>query len=227
MSAQKLLDRLEQNYLKLNTLEGKAQFQAQMEGAGYEAAANVKLIMPDSLFTKFEAMFGFDVGTFSCNRKKFALHIPMQKVLYTGQLDSIDLAKFFQIQVTYDELMEGFTGIPRIQSGEFAPLAIDNNQYLMMSRSATGTHRYWIDATQFVVTQYQFHDLNGTLQITKVFSNFKKYDDILLPKTIQISRPVQKQMFSLFYHDRKVNQPIDRNNFKIRGIPRNTRHIRL
>lgn len=227
MSAEKLRDRLEQNYLKLITLEGKAQFQAQMEGAGYEAAANVKLIMPDSLFTKFEAMFGFDVGTFSCNRKKFALYIPMQKVLYTGRLDSIDLARFFQIQITYDELMEGFTGIPRIQSGEFAPLTIENNQYLMTSRTTAGIHRYWIDATQFIVTQYQFHDLNGTLQITKNFSNFKKYNDILLPKTIQIARPAQRQMFSLFYHERKVNQPIDGNNFKIRGVPKNTRHIRL
>lgn len=227
MNAEKLRDRLEQNYLKLNSLEGKAQFQAQMEGAGYEAAANVKLILPDSLIAKFEAMFGFDVGTFSCNRKKFALYVPMQKVLYTGRLDSIDLAKFFQIQVTFDELMEGFTGIPRIQPGEFAPLAIDNNQYLMTSRNAAGTHRYWIDATQFVVTQYEFHDLNGTVQITKNFSNFKKYSDILLPKTIQIARPGQRQMFSLYYHERKVNQPIDRDNFKIRGIPKNTRHIRL
>jgi len=227
MTVDKIKDRLEQNYLKLNTLEGKGQFQAQMPGNGYEASVSTKLIMPDSLFAKFEIIFGLDIGTFTSNRKKFALYIPMKKLLYTGETDSVDLATFFQVNVNFNELIEAFTGVPKIDLGDTTALKISGDEYLLTSRTASGAHQYWIHPARFVVTKYQFYDLAGTLQVVKSFSRFQKFDEIYLPKSIRIEKPVQKQMFSLFYTQRQINEMIDKKSFKIRGIPRTVRHIKL
>lgn len=226
MTIDELRDRIEQNHLAFQTLQGKGTISSQMPGMANEASISVKIIMPDSLVLKVEAMFGIDVGTFSSNRSKFALYSPMQKVLYTGRLDSLDLAKFFQVDITYDELMEALIGTPKIETGEMSPLELKDNKYLLTSVTEAGVHRYRIHPTKFVVEKYQFFDRQGTLQIIKEFSRFEKFNKIYLPKVIQIQKPVKQQVFALYYTQRKLNKPISKKAFKIR-VPKKTRHIRF
>ncbi|MCI0516160.1 DUF4292 domain-containing protein [candidate division KSB1 bacterium] len=226
MSVEDIHDRLEQNYLRLATLNGKARIQAQLQDQGYEATTHIQMLMPDSLFFKVEAFLGLDVGTFFSNRKQFALYSPFQKVLYTGHLDSLDLAQFFQVDLTYDELLEACTGIPRIKMGKTTPLKKDDAQIQFSTQEAQGMHQYWIDPVKFVVTKYQFWDAQGVLQVTTNFSRFQKIDNLFLPKSIQIYKPVPRQVFSLYYEERVINQPLNKKDFKIQ-VPPKTRIIKL
>jgi len=226
MSTNELRDRIERNHLAFNTLSGKGKIMAQMADQAQEASVDIKIIMPDSLYLKVEAIFGIDVGTFSCNRSKFALYSPMQKVLYTGLLDSLELSKFFQVDITYEELLEAVIGTPKIQPGKMAPLKIQNNQYLLTSTTDAGVHQYWIHPEQFVVNKYQFFDREGALQIVKEFSRFEKYGSVYLPRVIQIHKPTASQVFAFYYDHRQLNKAIDKRIFKIK-VPPQTRHIRL
>jgi hypothetical protein len=226
MTAVELRDRVERNYLGLTTLQGSSRIQIQMPGMGTEATTQVKIILPDSLLLKIEAIFGIDVGSFSSNRKKFALYSPMQKVLYTGHQDSLDLSQFFQVNITYQELIEAFMGTPKIQLGKNSEIKIDQNQYLLSVVTDDGVHRYWIHPQKFVVTESKFFNSGGVLQTVKLFSKFSKYGNSYLPKIVQIQKPAEQQIFSLFYDSRELNKPIDRELFKLR-VPPKTRHIRL
>jgi len=225
MNAVELRDRVERNYLGLSTLQGSSRIQIQMPGLGTEATTQVKIILPDSLLLKVEAIFGIDVGSFTSNRKKFALYSPMQKVLYTGQQDSLDLSLFFQVNITYQELIEAFMGTPKIQLGKTSQVKMDQNQYLLSSVTEEGVHRYWIHPEKFVVTEYKFFDLTGALQTVKLFSKFSRFGNSYLPKIVRIQKPAEQQIFSLFYDSRELNKPIDRELFKLR-VPPKTRHVR-
>lgn len=225
MNAVELRDRVERNYLGLSTLQGNSRIQIQMPGLGTEATTQVKIILPDSLLLKVEAIFGIDVGSFTSNRKKFALYAPMQKVLYTGHQDSLDLSLFFQVNITYQELIDAFMGTPKIQLGKTSQVKLDQNQYLLSSVTDEGVHRYWIHPEKFVVTEYKFFDLTGALQTVKLFSKFTKYGNSYLPKIVQIQKPEAQQIFSLFYDSRELNKPVDRSAFKLR-VPPKTRHVR-
>lgn len=227
MTAVELRDRVERNYLGLTSLQGRSRIQIQMPGMGSEASTEVKIILPDSLYLKVEAIFGIDVGSFSSNRKKFALYSPMQKVLYTGRQDSLDLSQFFQVNITYQELIEAFMGTPKIRLGEkTSPIKIDKKQYLLTSLTEEGVHRYWIHPKKFVVTEYKFFDRRGTLQMVKSFSKFSKYGRRYLPKIVRVQKPEKQQIFSLYYNSRELNKSIDKKVFKLR-VPPKTRHIRL
>ena len=227
MTVEELRDRIERNHLAFRTLVGRGKISAQMPGAVQEASVDLKIIMPDSLYLKVEAIFGIDVGTFVANKTKFALHSPMQKVLYTGNLSSLDLSRFFQVDISYQELFEAAIGTPKLEIGKAAPLKIQDNQYVLNIVNHTGLHRYRVHPVDFVITRYQYYDSLGTLQIVKEFSKFEKYGNVRLPKVILIQKIAQKQVFALFYSSRKLNTPIDPKTFKIRVPPKSTRHIRL
>ena len=226
ISIGELKERLERNFLGLETLRGRARIQIQTPEMAYEAFSEVKIQMPDSLFLKVEVIFGIDVGQFFGNRKSFALYSPQANVFYDGMMDSLDLGKFFQIDLTYDDLLEAFTGTPKIIIGKMTPLAVDNGRFKLNSVTHEGLHRYWIDPEKLVITKYQFYDRTGTLQIEKHFKRFKKYGDIYLPKSIQIRRPALKQYFSLYYTSQKTNKTVSPEEFEI-NVPENCKRINL
>lgn len=229
MTVMDIRDRIERNYLGISTLQGNGTISAQMPGVNQEASVEVQIIMPDSVSLKVEAIFGIDIGKFISNGRTFALYSPIQKTIYTGALDSLDLSRFFQVNLQYEELMESLVGTPGIAAGQMAPLAVQDNKYLLKIRTSEGVHQYFVDPGKYVITQYKYIDNANQVQIIKNFSRFEKYDNRYLPKLIQIARPMEKQAFSFYYRTRKLNKPIDRKVFKLRArdIPKNTRHIKI
>lgn len=226
ISIWELKEGIERNALGLETLRGNARIQVQMEDMAYEASSEIKIRMPDSLYLKIEVIFGIDVGLFFGNRKQFAIYSPQNNIFYTGSMDSLDLAKFFQIDLTYNDLLEAFTGTPYITPGKIKPITVDNGRFKLNILTKKGLHRYWVHPEKLVITKYQFYDRKGKLQIEKHFKRFKKYGDVYLPKSIQIHKPVQKQYFSLFYTYQKTNKKLSPNEFKIE-VPENCKCINL
>ena len=226
VTLRELKEGVDRNYLGLETLRGNARMQVQMENMAYEANTEVKIQMPDSLHLKLEVMLGIDIGLFFGNRERFKLYSPQENILYSGSLDSVDLAKFFQIDLTYDDLLEAFTGTPKIIPGKTKPVTIDDGKYKLITLTEEGLHRYWIDPEKFVVTRYQFFNRKGSLRMEKEFKRFKKYDDIYLPRIIQIKKPHLKQYFNLFYTNHNVNKKVLTREFEI-STPQNCKWIKL
>ncbi|MBN1351619.1 DUF4292 domain-containing protein [candidate division KSB1 bacterium] len=226
INPRELKDSVDRNFLNLQTLRGRARLQIQMKDFAYEANSEVKIRMPDSLFLKIEVIFGIDVGFFFGNREQFALYSPQDNIFYTGSIDSLDLSKFFQIDLTYDDLLEAFAGTPVIVPGKTTKIALDDGNYKLSSVTQNGLHRYWIDPDKSVIKKYQFYDRTGTLQIEKHYRRFKKYKDIYLPQIIQIKKPAKNQYFSLFYTSHEVNKNISPDEFQM-NVPENARWIKL
>ncbi|MDZ7261202.1 MAG: DUF4292 domain-containing protein [candidate division KSB1 bacterium] len=226
ITLQEIKARVESNFLELEGLKGKAQVTIEMPGAAYNAFSTVTLKMPDSLLIKIEVIFGIDVGCFFADRKNFSIYSPFQNKIYNGALDSLDLSRFFQIELNYDDLLEIFSGVPRISEGNSYHLSIDNGRYVLLTQADHGVRKYWIDPKKFVITNYQLFDSKGTLLLTKEFHQFKKEAGVFLPRSIKVERPGAKERFTLFYTDRQTNAKIASEDFQLK-VPHNAEKIKL
>ncbi|MCK5739773.1 DUF4292 domain-containing protein [bacterium] len=227
LTAEDIWDRVEQNSLKINTLKCSGNLQVQMPGTGYTAKGSVQVIMPNLIYLKVEAtLFGLDVGTFTSNGKRFALYAPQQKAVYLGDVATVNLSTFFQINLSYDEFKEAITGQARIPEGVFKSLAVDNDQFLVIFDDFDGTHKYWVDPVKMVVTEYQLVNEDGLVELSKKFMRYQKIGDVFFPKMVNLQRIQDQQIFSFFFENIKLNEDVSKEMFKVK-VPKGTRPIRL
>ena len=227
LTAEDIWDRIEQNSLKINTLKCSGNLQVQMPGTGYTAKGSIRAIMPNLIYLKVEAtLFGLDIGTFTSNGKRFALYAPQQKAVYLGDVATVNLANFFQINLSYDELKEAVTGQVHIPEGVFKPLTVDNDQYLITYDDFDGTHKYWVDPFKMVVTEYQLLNEKGAVELSKKFARYQKIGDIFFPKMVNLQRIQDQQIFSFFFENIEINKDVSKKIFKVK-VPKGTRPIRL
>jgi hypothetical protein len=110
LSPREVYLRVAENYRHLQTFRGVGRLTVESPQVNFSAAANILAVKPDSIFVKAEAVLGIDAGFFFADRHGFASFSPLENVYYYGATRNINELIFFEMELTYDEMMSAMIG---------------------------------------------------------------------------------------------------------------------
>lgn len=208
--------RVLENFKKLRTFEGSAQVIIEIPGEGHRGYSTVYINFPDSVFVKTEAILGIDIGSLFLDHRYFGAYAPRDNTLYYGEIESLELSDFLQVEIKTGELHEVLTGLTQITLDRDSKLSIDDNQYFLTSRWADGEVRYWVDPEEFVVTRSEHLDAEGREVLVKEFRRLRKRDGVVLPQLIKVTRPQARERITLYYRQQNINDRIAPSKFALK-----------
>ena len=246
---EELYERVMENYRRLQTFRGEGPLTIESPQARLMAPAQILVLKPDSIFIKVEAALGIDAGFFFADRRQFATFSPLENLYFFGETQKVHELTFFQMDLTYDEMMSGLVGaaLPYIDStftitregeeyrleGKRQPrqteaLPVNGmTQYAAAAIDSTAWRvTYWINAARGVVVKAEERDANGELYARQDFKRFRQVRGIWLPQLIQMQRPALKERLTIFYNHITLNNKIAASEFVIR-VPQNAKRVDL
>jgi hypothetical protein len=208
--------KVESNFDRLNTFQGQARLIIEFAGSGYDGYALVYLIRPDSLFVKTEAILGIDVGALFLDHRYFAAYAPRENVLYYGEREILRLHDFLDVEIETDELYEALTGMVQVEVNATSQLKYDGNQILLLTAHEGGLNKYWISPKHYLVTRSEHYDETGNVVLRKELTRVRKNNGLVLPQTIKVTRPGDRERITVVYRKQTLNRKIDASAFKMK-----------
>jgi outer membrane lipoprotein-sorting protein len=226
ISIPQIRHRIEQNYLKFQTLKAKARISIESPQMSFTANATVFLKKPDTLKIQISAGFGLGFGAVFVDSKQFLLYNSFENVVYSGCPDSIELPAFLPVDVKLDDLLQFFSGLQLLKTFKHEVLAIDQNKFLVTGSDEIGALKFWIDPKKFVMTQNLIIDSTNKTILQLDYQKFYKHQGVQLPKTIRLYQPERKTRVTIFFVDLDINAQFKETDFFIK-IPENAERVAL
>jgi hypothetical protein len=163
---------------------------------------------PDSLYLRIEGPFGIKVGSALVTRDSMRFYSALENRLYIGSSDVSNLRRILRFEITYDDLMNMISGgsFLRTDQGEPDSTVIEEDLTGYCYDSAEGTRRYFVDENRNL-RRIQFFNDQQQMTLDQSFSDHQTTDGIVIPFTIRLIRPQERQLFSLRFYSLQVNQP--------------------
>lgn len=226
ITIRQIREKVNQNFIKLSTIKGKARIIAEMPGMGFTALSQMVLKMPDQLKIEIKAGFGMGVGSIRLDSDKFIVYSAMENRVYYGNRDSSNISRFFQINLDFKELLDILTGSPLFSDADNTELTIDDDKYLIIVPAEDHVKKYWIDPKKYVITDFHIYDKNDALTLKHELRTFRKSHDIYLPKLIRVTHPQGNERVTIMFEERKINEKLDNDDFFIK-IPESAERVKL
>jgi len=204
------------NYKRLKTLDGWAKLTVQSPIQSFTADIHIRLKNPDSLYLKIEAAFGIDVGLFFADRQKYLIYSPMQNLCYTGSVDSLYKAPLFDIEISYDKLLQVFAGTELPVKIYDQRIEKNENSVILYGRTDSLFYKYTLETRYGLVKELQIRDAKNELLALHEFSRFSRINGVVLPQTIKVKRPKTREAISLFYTRLKINKKFKQDDFSVK-----------
>jgi len=210
---------------KIRSVTGYGSVSVESPELAQSGSFELELRKPDSVFVKIEGPFGISVGSALITRNNFVLYNSYQNQVITGPVNATNLRRIFRITLTFDELLNLFTGGSFLASDESQAEAVtvEDNQYILLYRSAAGSRRYWIDPATLLITRVQHLDQKGKLYVEERYEKFRTLGGASLPRFIRVIHHASRRAIGVMFSSLAINTagaPL------IVEIPKNAEQIR-
>lgn len=224
-----IITRVEKNMNKLRSLRGWAHVTLESSQNPFDGYSEVFLKLPDSLAVKFKARLGISAAFLSLNRSFFWVYYPNQNELYWGNPNKSVIEEILDVNFTFEELMEVFTGLPTFANEDMnllSDLILEKDKFIFVFEDEQGVRRYWVDLRNGAIIRVECLDSSGIVYLVKEFRQFKKERGVLVPRLIRITKPIDQERLTVFYQRRGINKKLSAKNFQLK-IPANAKIIEI
>lgn len=218
---------IEQNNDELISLSGRAQVVVESPHQSFSGEAVVKMLKPDSLYVRIEALLGMDVGVLAADRRRFVIFAPTEKTAYFGgSTDTLRLAALLGFDMAFDQLMRVVSGTASIERLHQAAVRTDDDNLMVTGRARQMHYEYTVNSQFGAVTRLVLRDPNGAIVRVEEYKQFMRRGNVRLPRYIRLMRPAQKESLTLYYQQIAVNVPLQPSDFSVK-LPTDVIKVRL
>jgi len=224
LSSTEVHDVVLSNQFRLKNATGEGTISVETPTMAQSGSFTLFLRKPDSLLVNLQGPFGIKIGSALLTRKDFWFYSSLQNRLFTGETNAKNLFHVLHVNLTFDDLLNLFTGGVFQQEDLGTPdqTGVEDNQYTLLYQSKTGSHKYYIDPQSLLITKMQNLDEEGKLLFEQRFLNFQTIDSTQVPFNIRIIQPKERRMVSVVYSDLELN----RQNLEFTfSYPRNAQRV--
>ena len=195
------------NRERVQSLSGSGSISVETPDMAQSGSFEVFLHKPDSVLVKIEGPFGIQVGSALLTRSGFLFYNSLQNQLVTGPVNAANMNRIFRVNLTFDELLNLFTGGNFLPADEKTPdsLVIDDNQFVLSYGDASGSRRYWIDPATLLIAKIQLTDTKGKLVLEERFERFRDVGDASLPRHIRITQHQARRVVAVAFSSLDIN----------------------
>lgn len=204
--------RINQNSSLIETLEasGNISFDSpEQSGSGW---LELRIKKPDTVFVKIEGPFGISIVNALIARDKFIYYNAQENKAITGPSTNINIGAILRIKITFDELINGFTGGFSFENNteDSAGAESENRMYVIQSISDLGYQKFFVDPSFFTIQKYNFLDRNNSPVVEVLYSNYEEEPAagkiVNFPTTIRIKNPSKNQSVYVDYVNKQINK---------------------
>jgi hypothetical protein len=214
VSFNELLDYIQIEEGRLNTLEASCRISVDSEEFSGNFFANVYYIKEDSLLLSVSGPFGVQAGTLFIGKERFIFYNQMSNKFYNGSVTDFEDKNLFQFPLKMRELMNIFAAKENLPSMKIEDYKIDDGLYFINAKNRNQNFKIWIDNSTGRITKLSQHKDDQTLFVRE-YGDFMSSGNSHFPRKITMVKPEQKQAVSVYYTHLSINEEIDRDNFII------------
>jgi outer membrane lipoprotein-sorting protein len=176
------------NRERVQSLIGSGTITVETPEMAQSGSFELMLHKPDSILVKIQGPFGIHVGAALLTRTGFVFYNTLQNQLITGSVNAANLNRIFRVNLTFDELLNLFTGGSFVTGDDNNPdsLVVEDNQFVLAYGNSDGVRRYWIDPSTLLISKIQRTDARGNLVLEERFEKFRDLGDASLPRQIRV-----------------------------------------
>jgi outer membrane lipoprotein-sorting protein len=178
------------------------------ENAG-SASFDISLRKPDSLLVAFEGPFGIDVGTLFLSRQLFVMYNSMENRVISGVPTARAIRSVVPFDMTYDQILNAFTGAFPIAEGGIMPLSytVNDEQFRLVFACGSDSCCYWVDPADLLVRRYERHDSTGQVVMEATSSGTIEDGSVRMPRRITVSFPEERRRVTIHFSRAQLNPP--------------------
>ncbi|MDI6802629.1 MAG: DUF4292 domain-containing protein [Bacteroidota bacterium] len=183
-----------------------------IETPEFSNSANFKLSIkkPDSLRIELAGPFGISVGTLMMSRQNFVFFNGIENRSVKGKTDSNLLRSIINMPITFDEILDIFTGSYFYSATDYANAEMNTNEdyYLIRNNHESTVKEIWIDRKKLNVTKLLNIGKDRTIDLEASAKSYENISGVEVPNWVRIIFPKQKRSLTIAYDNIKVNQPV-------------------
>ena len=189
----------------LASMEGSGSVSFESPERAGSAFFDLTLKKPDSLLMKFEGPFGIGAGFLFLSRQKFVLYSGLDNRVTTGVPGPAAIRSVMPVDLTFDQIMDAFTGgfvLPDVVPARYT---VDDGKFLLVYGIDGRTHSYWIDPEYDLVVRYELHASGGNLLLEVESSQMVRRENLCVPRHVTVSFPDEGRRLSIHYTSLELN----------------------
>jgi outer membrane lipoprotein-sorting protein len=196
------------NQFRLKNVKGEGTISVETPTTAQSGSFVLMLRKPDSLLVNLRGPFGIRIGSALLTRKDFWFYSSLQNRVFMGETSPKNLSRVLHVNLTFDDLMNLFTGGVFQQEDLRSPdqTGVEDDQFTLLYKNRPGIHKYFINPQTLLITRIQNLDEEGKLLFEQRFLNFQTIDSTQVPLNIRIIQPKERRMVSVVYSDLEINQ---------------------
>lgn len=173
----------------------------------------IRIKKPDSVYVKIEGPFGISIAAALITRQDFIYYNVQENKVITGPSSDLNIGAILRIKVSFDELINSFTGSFHFQdeSIDSTDAESENSMYVLQVNNSKGIEKYFIEPAHFTIQKYNMLDKNYKSAIEVGYSNYSSElvtgKEVNFPNKIVIKNPQKQQSVFLDYETKEINKP--------------------
>jgi outer membrane biogenesis lipoprotein LolB len=155
----------------------------------------------DSLYVSVSPALGIEAARALVTPDSFYFYDRIQNRLTYGSIESA--RHVLPDPFGSEEVFENLLGLI-VPSGD-VPWSVEAGTAHYTLRDPSRTIAYHVDPALWRVVRYERFDASGTLVDQRIFSEFDKFDGVVLPRRVTFRRPTEERTASIYYRTLSLN----------------------
>jgi hypothetical protein len=195
------------NQEKIHSVTGYGSLSVESPELAQSGSFELELRKPDTVLVRIEGPFGISVGSALITRSEFLFYNSLQNQVVTGPVTPANLRRILRINLTFDELLNLFTGGSFLASDDSPAegVTVEDNEYVLLYRNALGSRRYSIDPASLLITRVQHLDQKGKLYFEERYAKFRSLGDASLPRFIRVIQHASRRAIGVTFSSLAIN----------------------
>jgi outer membrane lipoprotein-sorting protein len=213
LSLKEIKNRVNQNSAVIETLEASGNIAFDSPDNSGSGWLELKIKKPDTVYVKIEGPFGISIANALITRTDFTYYNVQENKVITGPSTDINIGAVLRIKISFDQLINGFTGsFSMAESDTDSNYAdCDDEYYLIKNDISAGTEKYYIEPKAIRISKYRLVNSSNHPLVEVDYSGYQEENvaaaKMYFPHNVKIKNPGKSQTVYVEYINKEINKP--------------------
>jgi hypothetical protein len=212
VSVKQLKSILNKNSSAIETLEASGNISFDSPDNSGSGWLELRIKKPDTVLVKIEGPFGISIANALITRTDFIYYNVQDNKVISGPSSDINIGAILRIKVSFDDLINGFTGSFVLGENENDTLYADveKNKYLIKNSKNDAVEKFYIEPVMFRLQRYNvvssFNESLVEVDYSDYHEEMVSASRVFFPNNVKIRNPQKSQSVYIEYINKEINK---------------------
>lgn len=212
ISIKELKSRINQNSTLIETLEASGNISFDSPDNSGSGWLELRIKKPDTVYVKIEGPFGISIANALITRSDFIYYNVQENKVISGPSSDINIGAVLRIKVSFDDLINGFTGsfVLSENNDDSLNADVEKNNYLIKNPKSDATEKFYVEPVVFRLMKYNVVGSRNESLIEVDYSDYQEElvaaSKLYFPTNVKIRNPQKSQSVYIEYINKEINK---------------------